>query len=61
MQKNYIYRGGFYLVGLLVLALGISLNTKTGLGVSPTFRVLQHNIRNLKLGLKWHIMVSLFW
>ena len=29
MQKNYIYRGGFYLVGLLVLALGISLNTKT--------------------------------
>ena len=24
MQKNYIYRGGFYLVGLLVLALGIS-------------------------------------
>ena len=31
MQKNYIYRGSFYLVGLLVLALGISLNTKTGL------------------------------
>ena len=31
MQKNYIYRGGFYLVGLLVLALSISLNTKTGL------------------------------
>ena len=31
MQKNYIYRGGFYLVVLLVLALGISLNTKTGL------------------------------
>ena len=31
MQKNYIYREGFYLVGLLVLALGLSLNTKTGL------------------------------
>ena len=31
MQKIYIYRGGFYLAGLLVLALGISLNTKTGL------------------------------
>lgn len=39
MQKNYIYRGGFYLVGLLVLALGISLNTKTGLGVSPIISV----------------------
>ena len=34
MQKTYFYRGLFYLMGLLILALGITLNTKTGLGVS---------------------------
>ncbi len=35
MKKTYIFRGLFYITGLLVLALGIILNTKTGLGVSP--------------------------
>jgi len=39
MQKTYFYRGLFYLTGLLVLALGITLNTKTGLGVSPIISV----------------------
>lgn len=34
MKKQYVCRGIFYAVGLLVLALGISLNTKTALGVS---------------------------
>ena len=29
MQKTYFYRGLFYLMGLLILALGITLNTKT--------------------------------
>ena len=39
MQKTYFYRGLFYLMGLLILALGITLNTKTGLGVSPIISV----------------------
>ena len=28
-------RWGFYLMGLLILAMGLTLNTKAGLGVSP--------------------------
>ncbi|MGN1167620.1 MAG: DUF6198 family protein [Lachnospiraceae bacterium] len=39
MMKNNIYRGLFYVLGLLVLALGITLNTKAGLGVSPIISV----------------------
>lgn len=39
MKKNTFYRGVFYANGLLVLALGITLNTKTGLGVSPIISV----------------------
>ena len=39
MKKNTFYRGVFYAIGLLVLALGITLNTKTGLGVSPIISV----------------------
>lgn len=39
MKKESIYRGLFYIVGLLVLALGIILNTKAGLGVSPIISV----------------------
>lgn len=35
MKKTYIYRGLLYIAGLLILALGIILNTKTGLGVAP--------------------------
>lgn len=39
MEKNSmgkaVYRGGFYATGLIVMALGITINTKTGLGVSP--------------------------
>ncbi len=34
-MKQKIQRGGIYLCGLVILALGITLNTKTGLGVSP--------------------------
>lgn len=30
-----IWRGVLYIIGLILLALGITLNTKTGLGVSP--------------------------
>lgn len=34
-MKQRIFRGSFYTFGMVVLALGITLNTKTGLGVSP--------------------------
>lgn len=37
--KTYIARYFFYLMGLLILAAGITLNTKTGLGVSPLVSV----------------------
>ena len=39
MRKQYFYRILFYAGGLLVLALGLTLNTKTGLGVSPIISV----------------------
>lgn len=35
MKKTTITRTFFYISGLLILALGIILNTKSGLGVSP--------------------------
>ena len=48
MQKNYIYRGGFYLVGLLVLALGTLSEYEDGTwGLSHHLRILQH-IHNLE-------------
>lgn len=37
-MKKY-YRGVMYCVGLVILALGIILNTKTGLGVSPIISI----------------------
>ena len=39
MDKGKIWRGLFYCLGLLILAFGISLNTKTNLGVSPLISV----------------------
>ena len=39
MRKKQICRGCIYILGLLVLALGITLNTKTNLGVSPLISV----------------------
>lgn len=39
MKKQYFYRCLFYVLGLLILALGLSLNTKTGLGVTPIVSV----------------------
>lgn len=39
MKKKTFWRGFFYCLGLLVLAFGISLNTKTNLGVSPLISV----------------------
>lgn len=39
MKKAIVYRAFFYVLGLLVMALGITLNTKSGLGVSPIISV----------------------
>lgn len=39
MKKNVIFRAIFYIAGLLILAMGIILNTKSGLGVSPIISV----------------------
>ena len=39
MNKQLRFRVLFYLLGLLVLALGLTLNTKVGLGVSPIISV----------------------
>ena len=38
MKKN-LWRGFFYCLGIFLLCLGVSLNTKTGLGVSPVAAV----------------------
>ena len=50
--KTYFSRIGFYLLGCLVLALGIIMNTKAGLGVSPIISVPYSisQIWNLNLG-----------
>ena len=58
-MKNKIFcRVLFYAIGLLVLALGLTLNTKTGLGVSPIISVaysiseiFDHNFGNMTLAL----------
>ena len=39
MKKQIFYRIFFYVLGLLILALGLTLNTKAGLGVSPIISV----------------------
>lgn len=39
MKRKTVIRAVMYLIGLLILAFGITLNTKTGLGVSPPVSV----------------------
>lgn len=39
MKRTTLYRFTFYLMGLIILALGITLNTKVGLGVSAIISV----------------------
>lgn len=38
-KREWRFRIFFYILSLLILALGITLNTKTGLGVSPIISV----------------------
>ena len=58
MKQQNFYRILFYGIGLLVLAMGLTLNTKTGLGVSPIISVAYsiaeisgHNFGNMTLAL----------
>lgn len=62
MKKAYLFRGFSYLLGLLVLALGITLNTKTGLGVSPIISVSYSisTIWNLNFGNMTLVLYALF-
>ena len=56
MKKSMIYRVLIYIAGLLILAMGLTLNTKAGLGVSPIISVsysvseiTHHNFGNTTL------------
>lgn len=58
MKKQICCRVLFYLTGLLILALGLTLNTKAGLGVSPIIsvsyclsQIFQLNFGNITLAL----------
>lgn len=63
MTKNKtIMRVIFYVVGLLVLALGIILNTKSGLGVSPIISVSYSisTILNINFGNMTFVLYGIF-
>ena len=53
MKKSTTFRWIFYAGGLLILAMGIILNTKSGLGVSPIISVAYSisTIWNLNFGI----------
>lgn len=64
MKREKIIRFVFYIVGLLVLALGLTLNTKTNMGVSPIISVafcistlINANVGDLTL--LWYILFVL--
>ncbi|MBD5528117.1 MAG: hypothetical protein HDR02_06840 [Lachnospiraceae bacterium] len=61
MRREWFFRVFFYIMGLLVLALGITLNTKTNMGVSPLISVafcvaslLEENVGDVTL--IWYIV-----
>lgn len=62
MKKEYVFRWGIYLSGLLILALGLTLNTKAGLGVSAIISVpfSISEIWNLNFGNMTLIVYTLF-
>ena len=35
MRKEWLWRGGIYLSGMMIIAVGITLSTKSGLGIAP--------------------------
>ena len=62
MKKQKILRGIFYVLGLLTLALGIILNTKSGLGVSPIISVSYSisTILNVNFGNMTFVLYTVF-
>lgn len=60
-MRERVWRGIFYAFGMVVLALGITLNTKTGLGVSPIISVPTSvaNLQGWNLGNMTLILYSL--
>lgn len=56
MKKQHVCRGLIYVMGMLILALGLSISTRTNLGVSPLIsvafyvsKVTNRNIGNITL------------
>ena len=62
MKKNLFLRIVFYVAGLLILALGIILNTKSGLCVSPIISVAYSiaTIRGFNFGKITFLLYSAF-
>lgn len=62
MKKSTVLRVFFYVTGLLVLAFGIILNTKSGLGVSPIISVSYSisTIANLNFGNMTFVLYAVF-
>ena len=61
-KKKLFYRMTFYILGLLILALGIILNTKSGLGVSPIISVSYSisTIAELNFGNMTFVLYTIF-
>ena len=59
---NKFYRIGFYLLGNIILAIGITLNTKTGMGVSPIISIPYtiSNVWDINFGFITFIVYSVF-
>ena len=62
MKKSSAYRAFFYVAGLLILAFGIILNTKSGLGVSPIISVSYSisTILNVNFGNMTFVLYTVF-
>lgn len=62
MKKSTVLRVFFYVTGLLVLAFGIILNTKSGLGVSPIISVSYSisTIADLNFGNMTFVLYAVF-
>jgi uncharacterized membrane protein YczE len=62
IKKTRIKRYIMYLMGLIILALGITMNTKTGLGVSPIISIAYcvSQIWSLNLGIMTFIFYAVF-
>ena len=62
MKKSTALRICFYIAGLLILALGIILNTKSGLGVSPIISVSYSisTIAGINFGNMTFVLYSIF-